>query len=961
MAQQIQPPNGSVRREELHSKINALLSAADRTSLKSAFPHDVWSRLKEDYDMMVRDLIAHCKNLVRERRISAEVDGRVKAAQSIDKTLDRRLQHRIANHLGEYKSVQEIFHDMHDLAGIRIVVDYPSQLEPANKLIEEAFWQAKEPNIFKKERPVGKRWDTWFGAYQSKNHHVSVKKGTQGTLGAYCNVIFELQLTSLPETLYNKLAHPLLYKQQAGSLTRRDEMVIDLSHGLALCYSICLLYAQDKLGNNEKPDQGLMSAMRSAANDADGGQLEDMRPLLSMMPDTVKAQSASGPKQESSSKVSTEVLTSTLSALPDQCPPEQLWTGFVKKMKGWDAKLEAVETAVKDQTEAFQQYHQDDADKKCLVDLRIINPSTQKKTIENANGGLLKGAYEWILGHPEYQRFRNDNTNRLLWVKGDPGKGKTMLLCGIINDLESRSSTSVSYFFCEATQNNSLRSATAVLRTLIWRLCTSQPHLIAHVRKKYDKEGKYSFEDSAAFCALEEILTDILQDPGCSPTTLVIDALDECTEDTMPDLICLIINFSNSCEAKWIVSSRNWPMIEEQFQLAEKVKVSLELNKGSVSHAVNLFIDHKVAQLAQRKRYDPATKAAVFDVLRNKANDTFLWVALACAELSKPQVRSWNTMELLNSFPAGLEKLYARMLNQVLSSINSALCKQLLATASISARPLSFRELPALIHGLKWFSHEQVEEFIGECGSFLSARDNHVHFVHQSAQDFLVGNEGRVFQSTIQSHHLQIFRQSMTAMQTLEHNMDEISSPGKLINEIHLNENNPFHTIKYCCLYWVDHLNLAGQERQAQDDSLACEFFKTKVLYWVEALSCHGYTTEGISAIQKLSSVANSDELKDLSKDLHRFWKDFKEVLDVAPLQLYCSALLFAPTSSLIKNLHENCKYPWVTLKQSSSQDPSEKWGICISTLEAQNLRSFALSTDGQHLVYGHGLGLNKP
>lgn len=161
--------------------------------------------------------------------------------------------------------MEVIFHDMHDLAGIRIVVDYPSQLVPANQLIEEAFRQAKSPNVFTRERPVGKEWDAWFGVYQSYNHHVSVKNGTQGTLGAYLNVVFEIQLTSLPESMYNKLAHPLLYKQQAGDISRRDEMVIDLSHGLSLCYSICLLYAQDKLGNNERPDQSPISAMRSAA------------------------------------------------------------------------------------------------------------------------------------------------------------------------------------------------------------------------------------------------------------------------------------------------------------------------------------------------------------------------------------------------------------------------------------------------------------------------------------------------------------------------------------------------------------------------------------------------------------------------------------------------------------------------------------------------------------------------
>ncbi|VUC32578.1 unnamed protein product [Clonostachys rosea] len=955
MAQLIRPPSDNIRQMGLHSEIERLLSTAGNESLKSAFMRDVWSRLEGDYKLMVRHLIAHCENLVKERNISAIVDGRVKTEQSIYNTIDRRLQYRIDNHQGEYQSVEEMFNDMHDLAGIRIVVDYPSQLAPANQLIAEAFFQDKSPNGFKRDRPVGKAWDAWFGAYQSYNHHVSVKDGTEGTLQAYRNVVFEVQLTSLPESMYNKLAHPFLYKQQAGDLSRGDEMVIDLSHGLSLCYSICLLYAQDKLENNEQPDENLMSAMRSAVADAEDGQLEGMSPLLNMMPDMVKAQSAPGPRQEPDSKVSTELLTSTLSTLQEQCTPGQLWTGFVEKMKGWDARLEAVETAVKDQTSALQQRRQDDTDKKCLVDLRVINPSTQKKTIENAKGGLLKGAYKWILKHPEYQRFRNDNTNRLLWVKGDPGKGKTMLWCGIINDLEHQRFASVSYFFCEATQNNALRCATAVLRTLIWRLCTSQPHLVSYVRKKYDTEGKDAFEDSTALFTLEEIMADILQHPGCSEVTLVIDALDECTEDTMPDLIGLIIKFSNSYKAKWIVSSRNWPMIEEQFQLAEKVKVSLELNQDSVSDAVKFFINHKVDQLAMVKRYDATTKVGVLEALRHKANDTFLWVALVCAQLSKPDVRSWNAIQVLHSIPAGLEKLYGRMLRQVFLSINYPLYKQLLVTASIAACPLSFEELPIFIQELKNFSNEQIEEAIGECGSFLSARENHVHLVHQSAQDFLLGNQGRVLRSTIQGHHLQMFRKSMTAMEILKRNMFGVSSPGKLLNEIPRTEINPFPAIRYCCLHWVHHLKLADHERQAQDVWLACEFFKTKVLYWVEALSFHGYTTEGISAGRKLGAITYSDELKDLSEDLYRFLLTFREVMYIAPLQLYCSALLFAPVSSLVKSLHETSRYQWVTLTENSSQGTLSKWDACILALEVKNVRSLALSADGQHLVYAHG------
>ncbi|KAG9227961.1 hypothetical protein BJ875DRAFT_501101 [Amylocarpus encephaloides] len=68
----------------------------------------------------------------------------------------------------------------------------------------------------------------------------------------------------------------------------------------------------------------------------------------------------------------------------------------------------------------------------CLADLRLPIPHDDKKRIEDTNGGLLAGSYRWILENPEFQQWRHDTQSRLLWIKGDPGKGKTMLLCGIL-------------------------------------------------------------------------------------------------------------------------------------------------------------------------------------------------------------------------------------------------------------------------------------------------------------------------------------------------------------------------------------------------------------------------------------------------------------------------------------------------------------------------------------------------
>jgi hypothetical protein len=101
----------------------------------------------------------------------------------------------------------------------------------------------------------------------------------------------------------------------------------------------------------------------------------------------------------------------------------------------------------------------------CLEDLRTTGPRDDKKRIEKLRGGLLPNLCRWILHNDDFQQWRDDGERPLLWITGDPGKGKTMLLCGIINELEKSTTDTetLSFFFCQAT-NARINSATAVLR-----------------------------------------------------------------------------------------------------------------------------------------------------------------------------------------------------------------------------------------------------------------------------------------------------------------------------------------------------------------------------------------------------------------------------------------------------------------------------------------------------------------
>ncbi|ORY55255.1 NACHT domain-containing protein [Pseudomassariella vexata] len=287
----------------------------------------------------------------------------------------------------------------------------------------------------------------------------------------------------------------------------------------------------------------------------------------------------------------------------------------------------------------------------CLADLRSTDPRHDKSRIQNAKGYLLKESYCWILDHADFQKWRHDPNHRLLWIKGDPSKGKTMLLCGIVEEMEKELESNtdagvLSFFFCQATDLR-INNATAVLRGLIYMLVTQKQSLISHVQKQYDHAGKSLFEDANAWVALSkifcDILSDILQDSSLQSAYFFVDALDEC-ETGLPQLLDLIVRTCSSSRVKWILSSRYRDDIDRMLKPTEsRARLSLELkeNAEQVSHAVNAYIEYHVSKLEAFKS-DPNLQVEVLDMLQ--------------------EVHSWEVLKVLNDIPPGLKPLYSRMM-----------------------------------------------------------------------------------------------------------------------------------------------------------------------------------------------------------------------------------------------------------------------------------------------------------
>ncbi|KAL4951799.1 quinon protein alcohol dehydrogenase-like superfamily [Aspergillus filifer] len=590
-----------------------------------------------------------------------------------------------------------------------------------------------------------------------------------------------------------------------------------------------------------------------------------------------------------------------------------------------------------------------DVDNRLLQDLCLTDPRDDMERIEQSKGRLLVGSCSWVLTHKDFTSWRDGNASPLFWIKGNPGKGKTMLMIGIIQEmLQATQDTGlVSFFFCQNTDPN-LDNATAILRGLIYQLAVQENALISYIRSDYDSRGRLLFEGANAFFALSRILSKILDHPSLPKVYLIVDALDECQTDLQP-LLELIMQHT-SPRLRWLVSSR--PRDEIGGLLSVDSYTELDLDRDAIKNVrtvVSAYIDYEVANLARQKKYSPTLQEEIKDYLQLHADDTFLWVALVCQQLR--QTILWKTLSVLKSFPSGLKPLYQRMMEGMKGLVKESpevldYCRRILAAVTLALRPLHLSEL-GLVAGLEpelAEDHASLVEIVGLCGNFVFVRKETVYFVHQSAKDYL-STHGRdeIFSKGVAAVHSEIVSQALKEMaNTLHRDIWGLHEPGYYIKAFQTPVPDPLAHTQYVCTHWIDHI--CELDTDTQQDLGLCDggevgvFFQKHLLHWLEALSLLRRIGSGVEMISKLEHSltrmsVKATQLLPLVTDAKHFVDYHQHVIAAMPLQVYSSALVFSPASSHVKRLFKDQIPSWISRAPSLDRD----WELHISTMNLED------------------------
>jgi WD40 repeat protein len=569
----------------------------------------------------------------------------------------------------------------------------------------------------------------------------------------------------------------------------------------------------------------------------------------------------------------------------------------------------------------------------------------------------------------EICRWANDPSGECFyWLQGNAGEGKSTIARTIAETLEKQGVLGASFFF---TRNHPGRgNAGLFFSTIADQLVPKIDGLGSAIAKvldaetrSYDKSIQIQFETLIA-APLESSSQPLRLARG--GLVIVVDALDECFDDDVKQLVTLLARAGSFGIRTFITSRPDEPVVSVLRCLkgAQCREAILETHtQATIDHDISLFLTKELKVLRSNK----PTLATGWpgqdrvEELTRRSVPLFIFAATVCRFLSTPGSTPEELLHIVLEEPSRLPltMIYRPILERWLTvrtplqgrEAAIAEFRNIVGPVLFSAESLPV-SLAAMMSGL---AIDKLEARLDLLRSVLqtSKHDGNEHYTikafHLSFQDFIVKSEESLgFKIDERQTH-----QSMTAaclslmMQPgkLRQDICAVGKPGtrRLDIDTRLINTQISPDLAYACRYWLYHQVRSGQV--LDDNHQIYKFLACHFLYWFEAMAWLGKAYEVLPFLKQLkpfidlrqadasppnmecagnSQDTRSTKLRELVEDIQYFIRDFSYIADQAPLQLYASALTFAPKSSLVKSLFKNCMPKWLVLQPKVTDDWEE-------------------------------------
>ncbi|KAF6835506.1 hypothetical protein CMUS01_05730 [Colletotrichum musicola] len=297
--------------------------------------------------------------------------------------------------------------------------------------------------------------------------------------------------------------------------------------------------------------------------------------------------------------------------------------------------------------------------KQLLEVLKFDQLESREKTIKAAHAKTC----QWLLEDPNY-RARLDPEKLIihdgfLWIRGKPGAGKSTIMKFAYSNMRKRrrKETVTAAFFFNARGESLERSVEGMYRSLLIQVLQGFPEL-----QLLSSDDNPITEPEDA-CPPLEVLKELFQSAvlslGQRRLTCFIDALDECDEQQVIDMIETFEDLAERSTATGIpfrvcFSSRHYPYIT----IRKGVEFTLENRPGHSQDLANYAT-------SRFRVTDANLSSELKHELVEKASGVFLWLALVVDILNKEYARGGMALrKTLEKIPSDLHDLFKDMLRR---------------------------------------------------------------------------------------------------------------------------------------------------------------------------------------------------------------------------------------------------------------------------------------------------------
>ncbi|TVY82134.1 Vegetative incompatibility protein HET-E-1 [Lachnellula suecica] len=415
----------------------------------------------------------------------------------------------------------------------------------------------------------------------------------------------------------------------------------------------------------------------------------------------------------------------------------------------------------------------------------------------HATARRTPGTGQWLLDDSAFEKwlsgFRENDNSGILWLRGAPGTGKSILCSTVIEHLQQHNNLVPTAYFYYDSQNSSQVSMESL---------SAVPTIIIDA---YQLARRYGRSTASAADKIPELLRSVIE--NLPSVNIIVDALDECKEvEKLSTLLCTAARCSPSLHL--MVFSRDTLEVQKELEQVP----SMRLDASRIQQDIDRYLEDAVKSL-------PCSKAQIrertFMTLSQKADGMFLFAYLGVQTLESA-VNVCGMLEALENLPLGLGNVYGLILDRLAmeTSARRNLAQRIFLWVCGAVRPLAWPELQC---ALSWDPERRIFDpsqapfknvVLKLCSPLVDHRTetDTFHLTHLSVYEFLreplssscVSPLATCFLFDEGSSHLHISETTLAYLQ-----IDEIS------NAIQV-DDNAFPLCRYSTDNWGVHLSSAS-------------------------------------------------------------------------------------------------------------------------------------------------------